>query len=159
MTAPAFTIEAARSAPDVAAVAALFRAYAGELPVDLAYQGFATEVASLPGPYAPPAGALLLARAGDGRALGCVGLRPLGEGWGEMKRLYVAPAARGLGLGRALLAAVLDEARRLGYREVRLDTLPTMSEAIAMYRRAGFTPIAPYYDGAPDGTLFLARPV
>ena len=153
----AFTIGAARDAADVAAVAALFRAYADALPVDLGYQDFASELAALPGTYAAPMGALLLARAGDGTAIGCVGLRPLDDIRGEMKRLYVAPAARGLGLGRALMDAVLDEARRLGFREIRLDTLPTMTDAIAMYRRAGFTPIAPYYDGAPAGTLFLAR--
>jgi ribosomal protein S18 acetylase RimI-like enzyme len=158
MTAPPFTIAAVHDGPDLTAVRALFRAYADRLPVDLAYQDFATELASLPGAYAPPSGALLLARAADGTALGCVGLRAMTDaGCCEMKRLYVAPAARGLGLGRALMDAAVDAGRRLGYRELRLDTLPTMTEAIAMYRRAGFTPIAPYYDGAPDGTLFLAR--
>jgi GNAT superfamily N-acetyltransferase len=159
VTEPAFTIVTVRDAAGLAAVAALFRAYAAGLPVDLAYQDFATELAALPGKYAGPAGALLLARAADGTAIGCVGLRPMPDGCGEMKRLYVAPEARGLGLGRALMDAVVDQARRLGYRELRLDTLPTMTEAIAMYRRAGFTPIAPYYDGAPAGTLFLSRAI
>ena len=74
-----------------------------------------------------------------------------------MKRLYVDPIARGSGLGQALMEAVLAEAVRLGYRELRLDTLPTMTAAIAMYRRAGFEPVAPYYDTAPAGTLFLGR--
>ncbi len=76
-----------------------------------------------------------------------------------MKRLFVAPAARGLGLGRALMEAIVGEAARLGYREVRLDTLPTMTAAIAMYRAAGFEPIAPYYDTAPAGTIFLGRAI
>lgn len=157
MTEPAFTIVTAVDGADLAAVAVLFRAYADALPVDLAYQDFATELAALPGKYAAPAGALLLARAAGGAAIGCVGLRPLDGGSGEMKRLYVAPAARGLGLGRALMQAALDAARLRGYRELRLDTLPTMTEAIAMYRRAGFAPIPPYYAGAPEGTLFLSR--
>ncbi len=160
MTVPAFTIEPARSAADVAAIAALFRAYADSLDVDLAYQSFATELATLPGHYGPPAGALLLARDAGGEAIGCVGLRPFdADGCCEMKRLYVVTAARGLGLGRALLAAVLAAAGRIGYREIRLDTLPSMVEAIAMYRRAGFTDIAPYYAGAPAGTVFLSRPI
>jgi GNAT superfamily N-acetyltransferase len=153
-------IAAAASETDVAAAAALFRAYAERLGVDLGYQGFATELRTLPGAYAPPAGALLLAWGETGAPLGCVALRPIRvAGVCEMKRLYVAPDARGLGVGRALLAAALAEALRLGYREMRLDTLPTMREAIAMYRRAGFIEIAPYYDTAPPGTLFFARPV
>lgn len=157
---PAFRIATAATSADVAAVRMLFQAYADGLGVDLGYQDFATELSTLPGTYAPPAGALLLARDAAGAPIGCVALRPMATGGcGEMKRLYVAPPARGLGLGRALLDAVLGEAARLGYREVRLDTLPTMTEAIAMYRRHGFVPIAPYYAGAPAGTLFLARAV
>ena len=136
----------------------MFRAYAASLPIDLGYQDFETELSTLPGKYAAPGGALLLARDAAGAAIGCVALRPMADaGCCEMKRLYVAPAARGLGLGRALLDAILAEAVRLGYREIRLDTLPTMVEAIAMYRRHGFTPIAAYYATAPAGTLFLGR--
>jgi ribosomal protein S18 acetylase RimI-like enzyme len=158
MPAPAFQITPAASPDDLDAVAALFRAYAASLGVDLGYQDFETEVTTLPGKYAAPAGALLIAHDGGGVPVGCVGLRPmLADGCCEMKRLYVAPAARGLRLGRALLDAVVAEAARLGYREIRLDTLPTMVEAIAIYRRAGFTPIAPYYDTAPRGTIFFAR--
>jgi ribosomal protein S18 acetylase RimI-like enzyme len=154
---PAFTIAPAGAPVDLDDVRMLFRAYAASLPVDLGYQDFATELSTLPGKYGPPAGALLLARDRSGAAIGCVGLRPLAAGACEMKRLYVAPAARGLGLGRALMAAVLAEGTRLGYRTIRLDTLPTMTAAIAMYRAAGFEPIAPYYDTAPAGTLFLGR--
>lgn len=155
--APPFTIAEAATAADLDAVRVLFGAYAASLPVDLTYQDFVTELATLPGKYAPPAGTLLLARDRAGAAIGCVGLRPLAEGVAEMKRLYVDPAARGLGLGRILMDAVIAAAERLGYRELRLDTLPTMAAAIAMYRAAGFEPIAPYYDGAPAGTLFLGR--
>ncbi|HUF55414.1 MAG TPA: GNAT family N-acetyltransferase [Thermohalobaculum sp.] len=152
-----FTIAAVASAADLEAAHALFRAYAASLPVDLDYQDFATELAMLPGKYGPPAGALLVARDRAGTPIGCVGLRPLASGVGEMKRLYVDPAARGLGLGRALMEAVVATAAALGYREIRLETLPTMAAAIDMYRRAGFKPVAPYYDTAPAGTLFLGR--
>jgi SAM-dependent methyltransferase/GNAT superfamily N-acetyltransferase len=153
-----FRIVAANGPDDVEEVRRLFGAYAASLPVDLAYQDFAHELADLPGKYAAPAGALLLARSADGVAVGCVALRPMAQaGCCEMKRLYVAAEARGLGLGRALLAAVLAEAERLGYREIRLDTLPTMTAAIAMYRAAGFSPVAPYYETAPPGTIFLGR--
>jgi len=159
MSEPTFTIAPLQAGADLDEAQALFRAYAASLPIDLAYQGFATELATLPGAYAAPAGALLLARDGAGAAIGCVALRPLAEpGCCEMKRLFVAPTARGLGLGRVLMEAIVGEAARLGYREVRLDTLPTMTAAIAMYRAAGFLPIAPYYDTAPAGTIFLGRP-
>lgn len=142
---------------DIQTVAALFRAYAGGLGVSLCFQGFDEELAGLPGKYAPErGGALLLARAPDGAPLGCVGLRALGDGACEMKRLYVAPQARGLGLGRALAQAIVAEGRRLGYREIRLDTLPTMTEAQGLYRALGFRDIAPYYDNPVAGALWLA---
>jgi ribosomal protein S18 acetylase RimI-like enzyme len=155
---PVFHLASAVSGADLDVVAHLFRAYAAALGVDLSYQDFEAELATLPGKYAPPAGALLLARDRQGAPLGCVGLRPMtSEGCCEMKRLYVSPAARGLGLGRALLQATLVEAARIGYREIRLDTLPTMTEAIALYRRAGFESTEPYYDTAPAGTIFMRR--
>ena len=142
---------------DIEAVRALFEAYAASLPVDLAYQGFAAELAGLPGAYAPPAGALLLARDGDGTPLGCVALRPLADpGLCEMKRLFVAPAGRGRGLGRALAAAVIAAARDRGYREMRLDSLPSMTTAVALYRSLGFRAIPPYYNTPVAGTVFLA---
>jgi ribosomal protein S18 acetylase RimI-like enzyme len=154
----AVTIAPVQSDVDLDDARALFRAYAASLPIDLAYQGFASELAALPGAYAGPTGVLVLARDAAGAPVGCAALRPLAEpGCCEMKRLYVAPAARGLGLGRALMDAIVDEAARIGYREVRLDTLPSMTAAIAMYRAAGFAPIAPYYDTAPAGTIFLGR--
>ena len=158
MAEAAVTIERVRSAADLALVARLFQAYVDWLSIDLAFQDFAAELATLPGKYAPPAGELLLARARDGAALGCVALRPFGtEGCCEMKRLYVLPAARGLGLGRALVTAILEEARRRGYREMRLDTLPTLLSALALYRQAGFAEIPAYYDTPIAQTVFLSR--
>lgn len=149
-------IAAVGSADDLAAAIALFRAYAASLEVDLAYQDFAAELAAMPGKYAPPSGALLLARDVSGTPIGCVGLRPIApSGCCEMKRLYVAPAGRGSGLGERLVQAVIAEARRIGYREMRLDTLPTMTGAIALYRKLGFAPIAPYYETPVAGTQFL----
>ncbi|MER2510176.1 GNAT family N-acetyltransferase [Amaricoccus sp.] len=148
----------ARSAAELAAVAGLFRAYAATLPFDLGFQDFETELATLPGKYAAPRGALLYARDGDGPA-GCVAMRPLGGGICEMKRLYVTGAARGTGLGRALVAAVLDAAERAGHREMRLDTLPSMPGALALYRAAGFEVIPPYYETPVAGTIFLSRPL
>ncbi|WBY09490.1 GNAT family N-acetyltransferase [Sphingomonas sp. 7/4-4] len=149
-------IDRAASDEDLHEIATLFRGYAASLPVDLGYQGFGDELAELPGKYAGPRGALLLARDADGAALGCVGLRPLSESVCEMKRLYLLPAARGLGLGRTLADAVVAEARRLGYRELRLDTLASMARAIAMYGEMGFERIAPYYAPTPAGTIFMA---
>jgi ribosomal protein S18 acetylase RimI-like enzyme len=152
-----FSIKPVRSDAHLAAVAALFDAYAASLDIDLSYQGYGAERAGLPGKYAPPSGALLLALDEDEAPLGCVALRRLSPSACEMKRLYVAPAGRGLGLGRALAEAALEAARAAGYGELRLDTLPSMGAAIALYERMGFERIAPYYEGAPEGTIFLAR--
>jgi ribosomal protein S18 acetylase RimI-like enzyme len=151
----AFDIQPARTDQDLAEAAALFRAYAASLPVDLGYQDFEAEVAGLPGKYAAPAGELLLARDVDGAVLGCVALRPLDEGSCEMKRLFLKPVVRGSGLGRALAEAIVDVARARGYRELRLDTLPDMGAAIALYGQLGFRRTAPYYAPTPDGTIFM----
>jgi len=139
---------------DVATAKALFQEYADGLGVDLCFQGFAEELAGMPGAYAPPAGRLLLAVDGA-EALGCVGLRPLGDGACEMKRLYTRPAARGRGLGRALAERVIAEARAIGYARMRLDTLPTMVAARAMYRELGFREIGSYRPNPVEGTLYL----
>jgi ribosomal protein S18 acetylase RimI-like enzyme len=129
---------------DIEAVRALFRAYADSLPFSLDYQDFDGELAGLPGPYAPPAGGILLAER-DGTRLGIVALKPLLRGIAEVKRLYVVPAARGLGIGRALLDRVLVEAAARGYQRVRLDShRASMGAAIALYLRLGFAEIAPY---------------
>lgn len=153
-----FRIVPVRSAGDLQAARQLFTAYAAALAVDLSYQDFDGELAALPGMYAPPAGELLLARSGTDEPLGCGALRPLSaSACCEMKRLYVAPRARGLGLGRALVDALIGEAVRIGYREMRLDTLPTMATAISLYRQAGFEPTRPYYETPVAGTIFLRR--
>jgi ribosomal protein S18 acetylase RimI-like enzyme len=154
---PVFGIAPATDCADFAAAADLFRAYAASLPIDLGYQGFEAELAALPGAYAPPTGGLFLARRADGAASGCVAFRPLEPLVCEMKRLYVVPAARGTGLGRALASRALDEAARLGYAAIRLDTLPTMEGALGLYRDLGFRPVAPYYDTPVAGTVFLGR--
>ncbi|QNQ08335.1 GNAT family N-acetyltransferase [Sphingomonas alpina] len=152
------SISPAIGAADLAAVAMLFGDYAASLEIDLAYQDFAAELAGLPGNYAPPHGALLLARSGEGEPIGCVALRPMAAaGRCEMKRLYVAPAGRGTGLGRALMQALIIEARRIGYAEMWLDTLPTMAAAQGLYRAAGFEMAEPYYDTPVAGTVFMRR--
>src|SRR5581483_5830737 len=119
---------------DVPAVRGLLREYADGVGVSLDFQHFDREIAELPGAYAPPRGALLVARAGAELA-GCVALRPLDGDTCEMKRLFVPATARGLGLGERLARAIVDEARRLGYRRMRLDTLPTMGAAQSLYER------------------------
>jgi ribosomal protein S18 acetylase RimI-like enzyme len=147
-----------RTANDLASAVKLFRAYASSLDIDLTYQDFEAEMEAMPGKYAPPAGELLLVRDSDGIAVGCVGLRPIEPpGCCEMKRLYVSPEVRGCGLGERLVDAVVKEAERIGYREMTLDTLPSMTGAIALYRKFGFEPIEPYYDTPVIGTIFLRR--
>jgi len=153
-----FEIVPVRSTQDLTATAALFEAYATSLDVDLGYQDFAAELAGLPGLYAPPRGELLLGRGPDGMPVGCAALRPMElRGCCEMKRLYVSPGARGLGLGKALVEAMIAVAERLGYREMRLDTLPSMKDAQALYRRLGFEITDPYYETPVAGTLFMRR--
>jgi ribosomal protein S18 acetylase RimI-like enzyme len=160
MPPPTFQITSVRTAADLIATTTLFRAYAASLDVDLAYQAFDVEIAAMPGQYAPPAGELLLARDAGREAIGCVGLRPLDiQGCCEMKRLYVSPAGRGSGVGQALVHALVEVARRNGYHEMRLDTLPSMAGAQALYRKLGFEVIGPYYDTPIVGTLFMRRPI
>jgi len=155
---PRFRLAHVRSAEEIAAAAALFREYADWLGIDLSFQDFEAELASLPGKYAPPTGELMLAHSPDGDALGCVAVRPLEAGAVcEMKRLYVRPAARGLGIGRALVAAIIDAAETLGYTQMKLDTLPSMPEALALYKRCGFLEIPAYYHNPVPGTVYLGK--
>ena len=153
----AFVVRPA-GAGETATVAGLFRDYADELGIDLSFQGFAAELAGLPGAYAPPRGTLLLAMSADGSPLGCVGVRPLGEpGTCEMKRLHVRAEGRGHGVGRALAASAVEWAARAGYARMRLDTLPTMRAAQSLYAALGFEPIPAYYDTPIAGTVFLQK--
>tara|TARA_R110002167_G_scaffold51005_2_gene148007 strand:+ start:230 stop:685 length:456 start_codon:yes stop_codon:yes gene_type:complete len=137
------------------AVKSLFRDYVGSLGFDLGFQDIDAEMADFPGKYAPPGGALLLARI-DGATAGAVALRDLDDGICEMKRLYVRPEARGHGLGRRLIERLIVEAGARGYRAMRLDTVPRHhDEAIALYRGFGFREIAPYCHNPLPGALFM----
>jgi ribosomal protein S18 acetylase RimI-like enzyme len=149
-------IRPARLPEDLPRVGALFREYQRSLGIDLCFQDFEVELATLPGRYAPPRGRLLLAWDGAA-AVGCAALRPLDDGSCEMKRLYVQPGVRGQHLGRRLAERICDEAREAGYARICLDTLPGMSAAIALYMALGFTATAPYAHNPIDGALFLAR--
>lgn len=150
-TAPIVIIAPVEGPQDLAAAKQLFLAYARSLDFSLCFQGFDEELAAMPGKYAPEkAGALLLAKV-DGKPMGVVGLRDLGDGACEMKRLYVDPAARGLKLGRRLAEAIMAEGRKLGYRVMRLDTLHRMAEANRLYDALGFRDIPPYiHNPMPD---------
>lgn len=147
-------LDPATSAADLDAVRQLFHEYADSLGVDLNYQGFDQEVRDLPGDYAPPAGTLLLARR-DQDIVGCVGVRPFDERTAEMKRLYVRPDGRGLGLGRTLAEAAIAFAKDAGFECMRLDTLPQMQRAQELYRTLGFVSIDPYRFSAVPGTVFM----
>lgn len=151
-----------QTAAELDAARAIFREYAASLAVDLAFQDFEQELATLPGDYATPGGALLLALV-DGEVAGCGALRPLGTtdypNACEMKRLYVRPAFRGLGLGRLLAEAIMDAARVNAYAHVLLDTLDDMEAARTLYEDLGFREIAPYYHNPIPGAHYLKASV
>jgi GNAT superfamily N-acetyltransferase len=132
----------------------LFREYEKQLNVDLCFQDFETELANLPGVYAHPEGCMLLAEY-DNKIAGCVTLKKIGEGVCEMKRLYVRPAFRGKAIGRKLSEAIIAEARRIGYKKMRLDTLIRLSEAITLYRSIGFKEIKPYVFNPLDDVIYM----
>jgi ribosomal protein S18 acetylase RimI-like enzyme len=144
------------TATDIPAVRHMLGEYVEWIGLDLAFQEIDAELSGLPGEYAPPGGALFVATAGT-RYLAMIALRPSEGSIAEMKRLYVRPDARGRGLARALIARVCDHARAMGYTEIRLDTLPKMGDAQALYEGLGFTDIAPYYETPIAGTRFMAR--
>jgi GNAT superfamily N-acetyltransferase len=144
----------AHHGPSLDEVRKLFLEYAASLGFSLCFQGFDQELAALPGGYAPPRGRLWLLLV-DGQPAGCVGLRPQSGGAAEMKRLYVRPAFRGAQLGRALAEAVVQAARELGYERLRLDTVPGMERAQAVYRSLGFRDIPPYTSNPIEGARYL----
>ena len=165
------SIRHASTAHDIELARRLFVEYAQWLKVDLCFQGFDQELATLPGSYAHPRGRLLLAGA-PGEAFACIALRPLESPTqsgsdtrssgredsrvAEVKRLYVQPAHRGEGWGKRLACELLDEARAIGYRELKLDTLGWMSEARALYAQLGFRECAPYYHNPLPGVVYMA---
>ncbi|ATY61557.1 acetyltransferase [Cordyceps militaris] len=166
---PTILIRQAESPEDLAAVIRCFQAYTEWLDEDLSHQNYASELAGLPGKYAPPTGSLLLAVDSEsGAALGCVALRPLelpanhekakpGHRCGEMKRLFVNPEARGRQVARKLLLELLRRARDQGYKEIFLDTLDRMEAAIKLYKSEGFL-VAEAYNNSPyEGTVYLSR--
>lgn len=156
MTAPdaRITIEPATSPDALAAVRALIEEYQRSLGIDLEFQGFGHELAHLGEMYGPPDGALFLATL-DGAPVGCVGMRRFDGRCCEMKRLYVRPAGRGLGLGRTLAVRAMDAGRAAGYAAMRLDTLPSMHDAQALYERLGFVDVPAYRANPVEGSRYL----
>ena len=152
----AMRIVQATTPEEISTVRVLMREYQQALGVDLCFQNFEAELAHLPGSYAPPTGRLLLAT--DGQiATGCVALQAITSSRCEMKRLYVRPSARGTGLGRSLVTRLLEEAVAIGYREIVLDTLPSMTEAQQLYERFGFAETTAYRANPIEGTRYLAK--
>jgi putative acetyltransferase len=150
-----FVLRQAETAAEIAHARELFLEYEKALGVSLCFQGFDKELSGLPGKYAPPSGRLLLGMYA-GALAGCVALHALEPEIGEMKRLYLRAAFRGKGLGQAMVDAVVGEARAIGYRRLRLDTIePLMKSAVAMYRRMGFREIAPYCANPCEGALYM----
>ncbi|HEY0455163.1 MAG TPA: GNAT family N-acetyltransferase [Verrucomicrobiae bacterium] len=149
-----FVIAQASLENEVASVRELFREYAAGLRIDLCFQNFSSELAALPGLYAPPTGRLLLASIAQSPA-GCAALRPLNANDCEMKRLYVRPQFRRAGLGRKLTERIISEARQIGFAKMKLDTLPSMTDAIELYGSLGFYRCAKYYDAAPEHLVFM----
>ncbi len=154
MHAPELQIRPAHEQQHLETVRSLFREYEQWLGLSLCFQGFEHELASLPGDYAPPRGRLYLGFAGDAVA-GCVALRPFDARTGEMKRLYLRESYRGSGFGRMLAESCIEAARAIGYERLRLDTLPVMSTAIALYRRLGFREIDPYRANPIEGAIYM----
>jgi len=152
------TLVSMKTPGEMPLVRTLFEEYAASLDIDLCFQDFDRELDSLPGRYAPPEGAIIVAFAGDEPA-GCVALRKIDGGVCEMKRLYVRPAHRGKGIGRALAEAVIERAREIGYASLKLDTLRSMAEANALYLSLGFTECSPYRYNPCSDPVYLELPL
>jgi putative acetyltransferase len=158
MTSPLISIAIAQTQTEFDAARSLFLEYAASLDIDLAFQGFDAEQATLPGKYAPPRGALFLAHASERTAIGVIAVRPFD--WPrscEIKRLYVRPEGRGTGAGRALLTEAIAFARQAGYGEILLDSLPSMVAAVKLYASLGFRETPPYWNSALSGLLYFSK--
>lgn len=149
-------LKQAESREEIEIARDLLREYERALGVDLCFQGFEAELSALPGAYTPPSGRLILAWRGE-EPIGCVALQRVNDSRGEMKRLYVRPSARGLGLGRSLVTRILNDAKAIGYSEVVLDTLPSMIEAQRLYEQFGFRDIDPYRPNPIVGSRYLGK--
>src|SRR4051812_16134674 len=148
-------IKVAETEADVSVARELISEFARWLAVDLSFQDFEHELEALPGKYSPPRGRLFIAYAGS-EPVGCVALRPLADDICEMKRLYVRPSFQGTGLGKKLAEKIIEEARRMGYRAMRLDTIaPKMQAAVKLYRALGFKEIEPYTVNPISGVIFM----
>jgi len=152
--ADSFKIIKVESKSEVEITRELFLEYAQSLDFHLCFQDFEREVTELPGEYAPASGSLLLLMS-EGKAAGCVALRKIDRKVCEMKRLYVRPEFRGMGFGKKLTLTVIDEAKKMGYRFIRLDTVPSMKEAIKLYQFLGFKEIKPYRKNPIEGAIFM----
>ncbi|MCX6595217.1 MAG: GNAT family N-acetyltransferase [Acidobacteria bacterium] len=149
-------VQLAASPEAVEAVRGLFQEYEAWLGIDLCFQSFEKELATLPGEYAPPGGALFVAREDEtGPPVGCAGLRRLAADTVELKRLFVRPEFHGRGLGKQLLTAAIEQAMALGYQRMWLDTVPQLTTAIELYRRWGFREIPPYNHSPIAGALYF----
>ena len=151
-------IRSASTDADFARARALFEEYAAELGVDLCFQGFPTELAELPGKYAPPRGVLFIVL-DDGAPIACGALRNLGELACELKRIYVRPSHRGTGLGRRITVDLMQRAKDIGYSIVRLDTLGKLTAAQSLYRSLGFREVDPFNLDPGLGIVYFERPI
>ena len=152
----AFIITRAATGEQFTDARGLFEEYAATLKIDLCFQNFERELNNLSTEYGPPDGALLLAvQEEDGAVVGCVGARKLSEGVCEMKRLYVKPRCRGTGLGRRLALEIINSAKEIGYRAMRLDTLPSMKAAVPLYRSLGFKEMDAYRHNPVEGAIYM----
>lgn len=150
-----YEIIEAETPHDIAAAKELFLEYQKWLNVSLCFQDFETELATLPGKYGRPKGRLFLVRSGDDYK-GCIGLREIAEGVCEMKRLYIKPELRGFGIGKDLVDLVITEAKQIGYKSMRLDTIKEkMPNAVDIYEKFGFKKIEAYYDNPNPHTLYM----
>lgn len=149
-----FTILIANTETHFFEAKSLIREYSNSIGVDLCFQNFDKEMDDFPGEYVPPAGALLLADVGN-EYVGCIALRPLEPGICELKRLYVRPGYRGMSIGKHLILQIISEARSIGYRSMRLDTLPQMNAAMSLYEHIGFKYIEPYRNNPVKGSKFM----